>query len=102
MQTWECVITCYGYDHTWRDKGSKSGKNEENWAEIVAAKVFNKSDKIKPLRNESPDHFQMALQMLGKGRKGKDGGGEGRKETLIMRCTEDVCLNLSYILTNLK
>ena len=50
----------FGWNHP---RGSKSGQNEVNQAEIIAAKVFYKSIRA-PGKQVSPDHFQAALRML--------------------------------------
>ena len=49
--------------HPRRIRGSWSGQNEVNGAEIVAAKVFYKCIRA-PGKRVSPDHFQATLRML--------------------------------------
>ena len=38
-----CIDGEVGSKHLWRSRGSKSGRNDVNWAEIAAAKAFKKS-----------------------------------------------------------
>ena len=60
---YERSFVAHGLSHPRRPRGSKSGQNEVNRAEIVAPKVFSKSGKSTGKR-VSPDHSQTALRML--------------------------------------